>query len=164
MKRYIYSKEEAILGMSNVLGKFVKVEVGGLPFSFYYSPANSNHGPRVKPVLNAEKMRLSNAGTLKLCDDWEFIPGEKDIHHSNKVVTDMKRFFRKYLILFLLVWEDLADDPALGYYLEGKLTLAEFIETLDFYEDYKEDLDKINSVQELEDFCRANKLVNFYGN
>ena len=79
-------------------------------------------------------------------------------------VEKMKEFFHKYLVLFLLVWEELADDPALGYYLEGKLDLHDFIETLDFYEEYKFDLDDISSVSELEEFCRENNLVNFYGN
>ena len=162
MKRLIRSSED-IFAMSNVLGKFIKVEKG-VPFSFYYSPKNSNHGPRVKPVLNPENMRLSDAGTLKLCDDWEFIPGQKDIHFSARDVAEMKEFFRKYIVLFLLVWDGLADDPALGYYLDGRLELTDFIHTLDFYSDYKEDLDNIQNVSELEDFCRANNLVNFYGN
>ena len=48
--------------------------------------------------------------------------------------------------------------------MEGKMNLHEFIESTDFYDSYEEDLNKINSVAELEDFCRANKLVNFYGN
>lgn len=162
MKRYVHSNEE-IFGMSNVLGRFIKVEKG-VPFSFYYSPASSSHGPRVKPVLSPEKMRLGDAGTLKLCDDWEFVPGKKDEHFSKKIVEQMKAFFRKYLVLFLLVWDGLADDPTLGYYLQGDLELSDFIETLDFYDDYKEDLNKITDVESLEKFCRKNNLVNFYGN
>lgn len=162
MKRLIRAQED-IFAMSNVLGRFVSVETN-LPFSFYYSPKNSSHGPRVKPILNPQKMRLSDAGTLKLCDDWEFIPGVKDEHFDNKVVNRMKSFFKKYIVLFLLVWEGLADDPALGYYLEGKFTLGDFVETLDFYENYKSDLDNITSVKELEDYCRDNDLVDFYGN
>ena len=64
----------------------------------------------------------------------------------------------------MLVWEGLADDPALGYYLEGRFELSDFIQTLDFYEKYQEDLDKVQTVQELEQFCRDNNLVNMYGN
>ena len=162
MKRLIHSSED-IFAMSNVLGKFVKVEKK-LPFSFYYSPKNSSHGPRVKPVINPEKMRISDAGTLELCDKWEFTPGQNDSAVPKKIIDEMKSFFRKYLVLFLLVWEGLADDPILGYYLEGRLALADFIESLDFYEDYKEDLDAIQTVAELEEFCRKHQLVNFYGN
>lgn len=162
MKRMIRAQED-IFAMSNVLGKFIKVEKN-VPFSFYYSPRNSSHGPRVKPVLNAEKMRISEAGTLALCEDWEFIPGPNDKRASRSIVEEMKQFFKKYLVLFLLVWEGLADDPILGYYLEGRLELADFIKSLDFYEEYKNDLDNIVDVQELEAFCRSHNLVNFYGN
>lgn len=162
MKRMIRMQED-IFAMSNVLGKFIKVE-NNVPFSFYYSPRNSSHGPRVKPVLNAEKMRISEAGTLALCGDWSFIPGSNDKKASLSAIEDMKQFFKKYLVLFLLVWEGLADDPALGYYLEGRLELSDFIESLDFYEAYKDDLDTIADVQELEKFCRSHNLVNFYGN
>ena len=151
------------MAMSNVLGRFITVE-DNVPFSFYYSPRQSSHGPRVKPVLNSSNMRIGDAGTLALCGDWEFKPGRKDIHYSTKVVKSMKNFFRKYLILFLLVWDEQASDPMLGYYLEGRISLNEFIETLDFYEDYQGELDAITNVTELEEFCRRNKLVNFYGN
>lgn len=162
MKRYIQSQQN-VFAMSNVLGKYIKVE-DNVPFSFYYSPRNNSHGPRVKPVLNSEKMRISDAGTLALCDDWAFTPGKSDSRFSNKVVIQMKAFFRKYLILFLLVWEELADDPLLGYYLEGRAPLSEFIESLDFYNEYADDLDQIETVSELEQFCRNNDLVNMYGN
>lgn len=162
MKRYVHSIED-IFAQSNVLGRFIKVEKG-IDFSFYYSPRNSSHGPRVKPIMNPQNMRIANAGTLELCDDWNFTPGKNDQHCSNKEVNEMKAFFRKYLVLFLLVWDQIADDPSLGYYMQGQFSLSEFIQTCDFYEDYKGELDQINDVAELEQFCRDNKLVNFYGN
>lgn len=167
MKRWIHANTEEtlddIFGMSNVLGKFIKVEKKP-DFSFYYSPKNSSHGPRVKPIMNPEKMRLDDAGTLELCDKWEFIPGVNDQDVPSKSVNKMKRFFRKYLILFLLVWEKEANDPDLGYYLQGQLELSDFIQGLDFYKDYQEDLDNIKTVAELEQFCRDRELVNMYGN
>lgn len=162
MKRVINSSEQ-IFGISNVLGRFIAVEEN-VPFSFYYSPRNSSHGPRVKPVLDPNKMRISDAGTLSLCGDWEFVPGRRDLYYPAKVVHLMKEFFRTYLVLFLLVWDEQADDPMLGYYLEGKISLNEFIQTIDFYPEYAEDLDQIETVTELEQFCREHELVNFYGN
>jgi len=162
MKRLVYSIED-IFAMSNVLGRFIKVE-NNVPFSFYYSPRNSSHGPRVKPILNPSKMWLSKAGTLKLCDDWEFTPGQDDKHISSKVVNEMKAFFRKYLVLFLLVWDLQLPDPLLSYYFQGQIPLSEIIESLDFYDEFKNELDKMSTVFELEEFCRNNDLVNFYGN
>lgn len=162
MKRYIHSSEN-IFAMSNVRGKYIKVEKD-IPFSFYYSPRNSSHGPRVKPVLDPSKMNLSDTGTLELCDDWKFTPGSRDRHYSSKVVNSMKDFFRKYLVLFLLVWDMQLDDPELEDYFRCDISLHELIADLSFYEEHKVELDKINSVTQLEDFCRKNRLVNFYGN
>lgn len=162
MKRWIHTKED-IFAMSNVRGKHIKVEKN-VPFSFYYSPMNSSHGPRVKPVLNPEKMNLDDAGTLKLCDDWEFVPGAKDTRPSRKLVKEMKDFFHKYLVLFLLVWDKKVDDPMLEDYFRGDISLKEFIQDIVFYDEYKEVLDEIDSVEKLEEACRRNNLVNFYGN
>lgn len=76
----------------------------------------------------------------------------------------MKEFFRKYLILFLIVWSDLVSEPELADFMEGRIDLHQFIVDTDFYEDYKEDLNKIDNVADLEAFCRENNIVNFYGN
>lgn len=162
MKRYIHATED-IFAMFNVRGKYIKVEKE-IPFSFYYSPRNSSHGPRVKPVMNPSKMNLSDAGVLMLCNNWDFIPGAKDQHCSSSLIKEMKNFFRKYLVLFLLVWDNQIDDPELEDYFRGDITLNEFIRDIDFYNDYKEDLDEINDVTSLEDYCREHNLVNFYGN
>lgn len=162
MKKYLRG-QDAIFAMSNVRGRYIKVE-SGIPFSFYYSPKNSSHGPRVKPVLDPDKMKMADAGTLKLCDDWAFKPGANDKRAASDIVQLMKQFFRKYLVLFLLVWDSQVDDPLLEDYFRGDITLAEFIQDLDFYGDYSKELDRINTVSELEKFCRDNNLVNFYGN
>ena len=167
MKRYIHDKEEEndiILCHANVRGKKIKVGSGKQPFSFYFSGKNSNHGIRVKPIFNPDKMLASKAGTLKLCDDWEYTPGEDDKDVSSKQVEDMKGFFREYLVLFCAVWEEQLDDPSLQDYFEGEISLHELIQQLSFYEDYKEDLDQISDVDSLETYCFKNGLVNLYGN
>lgn len=56
------------------------------------------------------------------------------------------------------------DEPSLGDYLEGDITLSEFIEQLIFYSEYTEQLDQINTIEDLEESCRSTKVVNFYGN
>lgn len=114
--------------------------------------------------MNVEKLRPNKMSTMKLCDDWSIIINKEDAHITDRDVEAMKVFFRKYLVLFLLVWEDLIDEPSLGDYMEGDITLSEFIKNLDFYDEYKSDLDSIADVSELEDFCRIHNLVNFYGN
>lgn len=163
MKRYIRSAED-ITAMSNVRGNLVK-NPNKLPFSFYFSSKNGNvHGPRVKTSFDPSKLRLSKTGTLKLCDDWEFIKNPQDRDVSESEIKKMKEFFRKYLILFLLVWDDYIGDPVLEDYFEGDITLHEFITELDFYEEFRDILDEINTVEDLETFCRENGTFNFYGN
>ena len=62
------------------------------------------------------------------------------------------------------MWDKHIDDPLLEDYFRGDINLNEFMEQIDFYGGHKVDLDKITSVKELEDYCRDNNLVNFYGN
>ena len=161
MKRWIHATED-IVAMSNVRGKFVVVE--NIPFSFYYSVRNSNHGPRVKVTMNGQNMRPNRMSSLKLCNDWSIDINDQDARISAKDLATMKEFFRKYLVLFLIVWEDLISEPELADYFEGKVTLKEFIQDTDFYNEYSRELDDINSVSELETFCRDNNLINFYAN
>lgn len=160
MKRYIRGSE-AIFAMSNVRGRNVTVET--LDFSFYYSPRNSSHGPRVKVVFDPFKMRIADAGIQKLCDDWSF-KASKGSNVSAKQIKQMQDFFHKYLILFLLVWDFKCDEPDPEDYLTGRLTLDELISNLDFYSQYQQELSKVSSISQLEDFCRDHNLVNMYGN
>lgn len=162
MKRVITSSD-AILCMSNVRGKYVK-NPHSLPFSFYFSSGSGvSHGPRVKVLFNPEKLKLSLTGNLKLCDDWEFIPGKQD-NVNAKGINDMKSFFRKYLVLFCAVWDEQIGDGDFDDYLKGMISFDSLLENLDFYEEYEDDLKSIHDVESLEDFCRSNNLVNMYGN
>lgn len=149
--------------MSNVRGNKVRVQKH-LPFSFYFSGSEGNHSIRVKPMFNPSKLRDNLVGTLKLCDDWEYIPGPNDHAVSQKDIDKMKRFFRKYLVLFAATWDRQIDDGDVYDYLVGDITLPELIECFDFYPEYQEDLDEITTISELEDFCKQNNIVNMYGN
>ena len=168
MKRVIthsseFSNNDLILCMSNVRGDKVRVP-HSLPFSFYFSGKNTSHGIRVKPIFNPSKMMISQAGNLKLCDDWDYNPGENDRHISGKSVQDMKEFFRKYLVLFLLVWDAHLYDTSVQDYFEGDMTLHELVKDLDFYDAHSEVLDQVDSIEDLTDVCRKHNLTNFYGN
>jgi len=161
MKRY--TNPDTIMCMSNVRGNKVRVQKN-LPFSFYFSASQGDHSIRVKPMFNPSKLKDDLVGTLKLCDDWEYIPGPDDSSVSEKDVAKMKKFFHTYLVLFAATWDRQLADGDVYDYLVGDITLPELIETFDFYGDYQEELDDITSVAELEDFCRKNNLVNLYGN
>ena len=163
MKRLMRSSEK-ILAMSNVRGIHVK-NPGELDFSFYFSSgAGVDHGPRVKPMFKNNKLISSLTGTLKLCDDWEYLPGSDDTHVDSQSISKMKKFFKSYIVLFCAVWDEQMQDAVLEDWFKGSITFNEMLEDLDFYEDYKQELDNIHDVKSLEKFCRDNELVNFYGN
>lgn len=162
MKRYVKNHTD-IFAMSNVRGRYVTVEPN-IEFSFYYSPKNTNHEIRVKPVFNRDRLSVDDVGTLKLTGDWEFKPGRSDKKVNSKDVEIMKQFFRKYLVLFCMVWDKQLPDPELGDYLTGRMDLHELIQQIKFYPDWDSELDSIVDVSQLEDFCYNHNLVNLRDN
>ena len=162
MERYI--KSDAILCMSNERGTKI-VRPHHMPFSFYYS-ANPNvgHSIRVKPIFRSNKFSLDDAGNLELHGDWKYTPGANDKNISRQAINQMKQFFRENFILFAVVWDRQLPESDIQDYLEGDVELSELVADLTFYSTHKDALDSINSMQELEDYCRKHELVNFYGN
>lgn len=155
---------DGVMCMSNVRGARVKTP-SALPFSFYFSAKDGvSHGPKVKVSFDPEKLRIDRCGTLKLCDDWKFIPGQDDSNVKSRDIREMKSFFKVNIVLFCLVWDIHVSDPTVQDYFLGQASLQDIIQEADFYEDYRDDLDRITDVFELDNFCRDNNLVNFYGN
>lgn len=150
MKRYIKSTED-IMCMANLLGRDIRVP-NPLPFSFYFSTKNSIHGIRVKPVFNPEKMSADLVGTLKLCDDWEYIPGKNDSAVDGKSIRRMKAFFRKYKVLFEAVWCKQLQETTVTDFFRGFITLKDLITQFEFYNDYKTELDEIDDIDELTEY------------
>ena len=162
--KILVSNKDSIFAMSNVRGRYIK-NPHQLPFSFYFSSgAGVSHGPRVKPQFNPERLILSLTGTLQLCDDWKYVPGKDDKDVSEKSIRQMKKFFKDYIVLFCLVWDEHMQDATLEDYFKGAISFNEMLQDLEFYSEYKETLDSINSISELDKFCRDNNLVNMYGN
>ena len=161
----IYLKHNVdIMCMSDVRGRRIKVEPN-VNFSFYYSPRNSSHGPRVKVVFDPDKINSSQLSNLRLSGDWRFTPNREIGKIPSKDIAEAKAFFRKYLVLILIAWEGATNDQvSIRDYFEGDITLHEFIKELKFYDGYSAQLDKIKTVDQLEQFCRKNDLLNFYGN
>lgn len=155
------NEDNYMIEMANMTGNRVKVPYT-LPFSFYFlSGSGINHSIRVKPVFNSEKLIKSKTGTLKLCDDWKYTPGKEDINISQKQINEMKEFFRTYLVLFCMVWDEQLTEDIVQDYFKGEIEFYELVENIDFYTDK---MSLLTTVEELEKYCRDNKLVNFYGN
>ena len=163
MKKLIYYSED-IMCMSDVRGRKIKVE-SNVPFSFYYSARNSSHGPRVKVVSDPNRMHISIASNLSLVGDWRFTQNRNADRLSSSEIAQIKNFFKRYLVMLLLVWDSHCyDEASFRDYLECEIDLQEFISQLNFYPEYSDILDTVTSVKELEQVCRENNLVNFYGN
>lgn len=73
----------------------------------------------------------------------------------------MKEFFREYLVLFCMVWDMQLREDVVQDYFRNLISFAELVKEIKFYTN---DMNGIETIEELEEYCRNNKLVNFYGN
>lgn len=154
--------EDEIFEMSNVIGDFMKVP-HKMNFSFYFSDKDKNkHGIRVKVSFRPNRMKRSMAGILVLHGDWEFYKNVKDEHVSSKDIKEMKKFFKDYKVLFAGVWEERIEERLVQKYFEGDMSLMELIKGMDDYEEYKNELDKVNSIKELEQTVRKYNIFNMH--
>ncbi len=164
-KEIIYYDEteqlDNVLGMSNVRGCKVKVP-HELPFSFYFSPRQSSHAIRVKVLFNPNKMIPDKLGVLELHGDWKYTPGSDDKKISKKMIQKMKQFFMDYKVLFAAVWELLLPEDVVEDYFRAIIDFSDLLAEFEFYEDYKQELNKIQSIKELESFVRKNNLFNMW--
>lgn len=158
---YETEEENDIFCMSNVRGCKVAVP-HKLPFSFYFSTRESSHAIRVKPVFNPNKMSRSSFGTLELHGDWKYTPGPDDKNVSQKQIREMKQFFRDYKVLFAAVWEEELPEDEVEAFFRGTVSFAELLSEFYFYEDYKKEMNKIKTIEELEDFVREYRLFNMW--
>lgn len=153
--------------MANIRGKYVKIP-HKLNFSFYFSPKDAIeskdicHGLRVKPLFNPEKMSIDKAGTLKLHGDWKYIPGEDDKNIGAKAVKEMKKFFSDYKTLFAAVWEKALPPDALYDYFRGVIQFDDLITEFEFYDDYKDFMDNLKSVDDITEFVSTYNLFDLW--
>jgi hypothetical protein len=153
--------DQDIFCMSNLRGKNVCVP-HKLSFSFYFSQRESSHAIRVKPVFNPNKISLSRLGSLELHGDWKYTPGPDDINVSNKQISEMKNFFKTYKVLFATVWENELPEDVVYDYFRGIIPLSELIKEFYFYANYAANLDKIKTIDSLEQYIRNYKIFNMW--
>lgn len=60
-----------------------------------------------------------------------------------------------------MVWDEQLTEDIVQDYFKGEIEFYELVENIDFYTDK---MSLLTTVEELEKYCRDNKLVNFYGN
>ena len=74
----------------------------------------------------------------------------------------MSQFFKEYKVLFAGVWEGVLYDGAVLDYFRGIIHFSELMKEFDFYDEYKKEMAKLNSVSELEKFVRKHNLFNMW--
>ena len=171
MKLFIEDNpKEVLFEMAGVRGKTVKTPKR-LPFSFFFSTKDaveskdSNHGLRVKPVFNPEKINYNELGTLKLHGDWKYTPGINDGDVNGKEIRKMKEFFKYYKILFAAVWEKALPHDIVEDYFRGHATFDEVVQEFYFYNDYEDKIKHFNGTgiktfDDIHDFVAENNLFN----
>lgn len=133
-----------------------------MPFSFYFSQKEFTMEFNVKPLFNLDKIIPMEFGTLKMYDDWEYIPGPNDKDVSEEQINEMKNFFKKFKILFAGVWEVEIPENALSDYLRGYSNFQGLLKECYFYDDYKIEMDSIETIEEFEQFIRDNNIFNMW--
>ena len=148
-----------IMCMSNVRGNHIK-NPSKQPFSFFFSGRQSSHGIRVKPVFDPNTFDETDAGNLELHGEWKYTPGTYDKHIKQADIDEMIDFFITYKVLFAGVWEfQIAPDTVQDYF-KGLISLHELIEDSKFYGEYKDVLDDVCTVSELETVVREHNIFN----
>ena len=150
-----------IFGMSNMLGKFVRLD-GPLNASFYFGSKHAGipdggaipHDIRVKIYPNREKFRESGSFTMTLHGDYLVTKNDLD----GKELQTLKSFFRKYKVLFAGAWEEEIIETDITAYLSGRIPLQELVWNMPQYEKYQDVLDKVETIEDLESAVRQYKI------
>ena len=79
---------------------------------------------------------------------------------SNKELNKIRTFFKTYKVLFAGAWEEQIIEDDITAYLRGRIDLHELIEDMYLYNDYKDVLDKVSTIEEFEQVVRDNKIFN----
>ena len=147
--------------MANVVGKYVKTD--DINFSFFFSDKSEvSHGIRAKVKWNREKLSGGSDGYFELHGDYPYV-SSKSIYVDESRISEARKFFRKYKVLFAAVWEfKLEQIPVQDYFRN----LISFKDLLSEFEGIsKQTYDKIqlaNNVEELEDVVRKCKCFNMH--
>lgn len=161
MKRLIRESQDIVYAMSNMVGKYVKLD-GPLSFSFYFGTKDAfstenSHGIRVKICPNRERYQPNNVSELEL-------HGEYKLHNTamiKKVVENEARtFFKKYKVLFAGVWEKVLLEENIVGYFKNRATLDDIVEESYLTKKQKSLLRSVSSIEKFEEIVRRYSMFN----
>lgn len=169
MVRRIVEEKECYLEMAKLIKRKADPKYGDIGEFIYFSPCNSSHGPRIKfyggtketaETKTAPTMRFDTNGNTELeIMKWmtkKNCPNAYDDKYVNKVGNFVKM---TYPILLLVWFKHLDEAEALDYF-QGRETLEELLEYIDF-KGYEVDVEKIKTINDLDKICKKFNLYEF---
>ena len=127
---YLKEPSAILMEMSNVIGNKVKIERGGLPFSFYVSNKNNvhnQHGIRSKVLWNSNKSPENADGYFELHGDYKYVSGSHKYKPTEKEKEFARSIFKKYKVLFAMVWECKLNHDDLADYFKGNIVWRDLL-------------------------------------
>lgn len=154
-------KEDLLLEMANIIGKYVKTD--NIDFSLYFSRKSaSRHAIRVKVYWGRERLNDDMCGYIELHGNFSYSQNPKQKYKPTvKMVCSLRDFVKKYKVLFSAVWEDVLGEYSVQDYLCGRIDFCELVS--EFYIDkigdsnYKK-LIEVRSLPELDSVVRKNNM------
>lgn len=156
-------KEQYLFEMSNIKGKYIKIE--DIDFSFYFSSknnVNNQHGIRVKICWNREKIGEDLLdGYMELHGNYKYVSKKEPNIKSDSIdIATARYFFKRYKVLFSAVWENKLDENILSDYLRGNINFTQLLKEFENIENNQYEL--INSASNIKDLERLVRTYNIF--
>lgn len=163
----IKEEHELYLEMARLMGNRANSIYGDIGKYIYFSHCNSSHGPRIKfyggtkdtaDTTNAPTMKFDKDGNSEVeLADWmnkKNCPNAYDKKYTAKVANFIKMTYP----ILLLVWFNKIIDAEALLYFQGIISFRELLEGAEIE---SLDINSIETMDELDDFCKKYNLYNF---
>ena len=160
---YLEEPTAVLMEMANLRGNDIKLH-NRVPFSLFISnkrQVHNAHAIRVKVLWNPHKMTSTPDGQLELHGNYEYTVFSHKYKPSEKEVTLLRDFCKKYKVLFAAIWESKLDPNDFIDYLRG---YKSFVELLMAFDEVSEKhyylINHCKTLLALEQCIRNNKIFN----
>lgn len=160
---YLTHEDALLMEMANLRGNDIKLH-DRIPFSLYISTKEVVHGAhaiRVKVLWNPNKMTSSPDGQIELHGDYEYKIFSHKYKPSEKEISTLRNFCKKYKVFFSAIWESKLDSNDFIDYLRNIIQFNELLTKFDSVsEKHYYLINHCKSIEELEKCIRDNKIFN----
>lgn len=168
----IIDKTKPLIEMTKLMNEELdKSLFKGLNCRFiYFSQALSGHGPRIKfDGGTSESDTTQTSPSLAFDKDCNFKiklvsrMNKKNCPNAfnNEIIDTLIKFVKRFLPILLLTWYEHLDDGHVAMFFRGTKTYEDLLCSARIPLDIKGSFVRCNTLEKLDDFCRANNLYNF---